>query len=75
MGVEFHPNKHLELTLAPQLQEKCTTILNKLKTFKDHNVPRDMILNFITTILVPTVNYGPFIDPIQTVDEYKEIDD
>ena len=44
---------------------------------KDKNVPKDLLLKFVRSIIVPSCNYGAFIDVDSepTRKDYENIDD
>lgn len=66
MGVSFNPNKQIEMMLAPELLKKNQELIETLTSFKHNNVPHANILKFVRHILIPSVNYGAFIDPDQS---------
>ena len=42
---------------------------------RKHEVNRDMCLKFIKSIIVPSVNYGAYIDDAESLDDYVKIDE
>jgi hypothetical protein len=62
MGVSFSPNREETLALAPHLKIRAKNLLEQLRQYGIHQVPKHIILKFFEYIVVPSVNYGAFID-------------
>ena len=49
-------------------------MLKELVEFRRHQVPDHIIFKFLEYIVVPSSNYGAFLDPETEESKYKEID-
>ena len=74
MGVEFHPDRTTQLPLASKLRVECQEHLSKLAKFRQGGIPKHMLLEFLRSIVLPSVNYGAFVDEDEAENTYLEID-
>ena len=74
MGVIFHHDRNVHACLSEQLTEKLHDLAGELMQLKEKKVPIHLLLLYMQFLVVPTVNYGPFVDFQDTENDYKEID-
>jgi hypothetical protein len=59
-----------QIPLSRELVLKNEKLLNDIKFMRINGVKRDLCLKFIKNIIVPSVNYGAFIDDDAAYDDY-----
>jgi hypothetical protein len=74
MGCTFSRNG-AQIPLSRELISKNEKLLDDIRFMHKHEVNRDMCLKFIRNIVVPSTNYGAFIDDANALDDYQKIDD
>jgi hypothetical protein len=69
MGCTFSRNG-AQIPLSTELIAKNEKLLNDIRFMRKHEANRDMCLKFIRNIIVPSVNYGAFVDDANQIDNY-----
>ena len=66
MGTKFYLNavdqKPMIEPLAPEILKKCKEKIDDYKKFLAMDTPKHVIFNLVCKILIPSLNYAPFID-------------
>lgn len=79
MGVSFYnednyADKPKIRILAPDILKKCQEKIALYRKFAKSEIPKHIILSFINKILIPSANYGAFIDTEDSLGVYESID-
>lgn len=61
MGCTFSRDG-IQIPLSKQLLQKNETMLNDIRFMRKNEASRDLCMKFIRNIIVPSINYGAFID-------------
>ena len=78
MGITFFNNITTGMpaieSLANTIRDKCEENIEKYRLMLKAGVPKHIIFNFMKYCLIPSTNYGPFLDCIESKDTYMDID-